>query len=99
MGRGSLDRYRRKADCNRGCNRDCSLGSSVDIDNPDRLVAVLEQSLLRVNDQFSPRQPDGQDLVRNVAVIYGQNPDAYESGPHLARVSVFVRETAMAMLP
>ena len=41
---------------------------------------------MEVNAQFKPRQPEGQDLVRNVTVIHGQNPDAFETGPHVARV-------------
>ena len=48
----------------------------------ERLTAALE----RVNRRFQPRQPEGQDLVRNRTVIFGQNPDAYENGPHVARV-------------
>ena len=52
----------------------------------EQVVERMTRALERVNEQFSPRQPDGQDLVRNVSVIFGQNPDAYESGPHLARV-------------
>jgi multidrug efflux pump subunit AcrB len=52
----------------------------------ETVVAALEQALARVNEQFKPRQPNGQDLVRNVSVMYGENPDAYESGPHVARV-------------
>lgn len=48
----------------------------------DRLTAALE----RVNQRFKPRQPEQQDLVRNRTVIFGQNPDAYENGPHVARV-------------
>jgi multidrug efflux pump subunit AcrB len=52
----------------------------------EQVVAALEQALVRVNEAFKPRQPDGQDLVRNVSVIFGENPDAFESGPHVARV-------------
>jgi multidrug efflux pump subunit AcrB len=52
----------------------------------EQVVTKLEQALLQVNEQFRPRQPDQQDLVRNISVIYGQNPDAFETGPHVARV-------------
>jgi len=52
----------------------------------EQLVQRMTEALQRVNEQFKPRQPDGRDLVQNVTVIFGQNPDAYESGPHLARV-------------
>mgnify|MGYP001549706576 CR=1 FL=1 len=47
-----------------------------------------ESALAEVNKRYIPDQPDGQDLVRNITVIYGQNPDAYETGPHVARVVV-----------
>ncbi len=66
----------------------------------EQVVARLEDALQRVNEQFKPRQPDGLDLVRNVTVIFGQNPDAFESGPHVARVvadllSAEVRDTPL----
>ncbi len=52
----------------------------------EQVVAKLETALKQVNEEFKPRQPDGRDLVRNVTVIFGQNPDAFETGPHVARV-------------
>ena len=52
----------------------------------EQIVARLEIALAEVNEQFKPHQPGGQDLVRNVTVIYGENPDAFETGPHVARV-------------
>ncbi|MGB5278255.1 MAG: efflux RND transporter permease subunit [Gammaproteobacteria bacterium] len=54
----------------------------------EQVVATLESALDRLNEEFRPRQPDGQDLIRNVTVIYGQNPDVFETGPHVARVVV-----------
>jgi multidrug efflux pump subunit AcrB len=41
-----------------------------------------------LNREFTPLQPGGQYLVRNLTVIFGENPDAYESGAHVARVVV-----------
>ncbi len=66
----------------------------------EQVVGQMTAALQAVNARFQPLQPDGRDLVRNVSVIFGQNPDAYESGPHLARVvvdllSAEVRETAL----
>ena len=52
----------------------------------EQVVAKVEQALERVNRRFLPRQPGGRELVRNVTVIFGQNPDAFENGPHVARV-------------
>jgi multidrug efflux pump subunit AcrB len=54
----------------------------------EQVVAELEYAAQELNERFRPRQPDSQDLVRNITVIYGQNPDVFESGPHVARVVV-----------
>lgn len=54
----------------------------------EQVVAAIQAAAERVNRQFAPAQPAQQALVRNITVIYGQNPDAYESGPHVARVVV-----------
>ena len=52
------------------------------------VVATLQRSLQQLNEEFKPRQPDQQDLVQNIIVKYGENADAFETGPHLATVSV-----------
>lgn len=52
----------------------------------ERLVGHITDALERVNRRFSPEQPGGQPLVQNVTVIFGENPDAFESGPHVARI-------------
>ncbi len=54
----------------------------------EAVVASMEQSLARVKELYDPRQPDGQELIQNVVVMYGQNPDSYESGPHVARIVI-----------
>ncbi|NNJ96310.1 MAG: efflux RND transporter permease subunit, partial [Gammaproteobacteria bacterium] len=54
----------------------------------EQVVAALEFAAQKLNEKFRPRQPGSQDLVRNITVIYGQNPDAFETGPHVARVVV-----------
>jgi hydrophobic/amphiphilic exporter-1 (mainly G- bacteria), HAE1 family len=50
----------------------------------DRIVAAL----VEVDAELTPLQPDGEALVRHVSVRYGVNADAFESGPHLATVTV-----------
>ncbi|NEX19720.1 efflux RND transporter permease subunit [Thiorhodococcus mannitoliphagus] len=52
----------------------------------EAVVARVAGALAEVNDAFRERQPDRQDLVQSVTVIFGENPDAYETGPHVARV-------------
>ncbi|MDX1655257.1 MAG: efflux RND transporter permease subunit, partial [Candidatus Competibacteraceae bacterium] len=51
-----------------------------------QLVARITAALERVNAGFTPRQPQGRPLVRHISVQYGQNPDAFETGPHVATV-------------
>ena len=54
----------------------------------ESVVADVVAALERVNEALSPLQPQGESLVRNVNVRFNYNPDAYESGPHVATVSV-----------
>ena len=49
-------------------------------------VKQITEALQRTDDAFRPLQPREQSVVSNVAVIYGQNPDAHETGPHVARI-------------
>ena len=46
----------------------------------------IVEALKAVNREFAPRQPKGKQLVRNIQVAYNRNPDAFESGPHVASV-------------
>ena len=54
----------------------------------DAVVAALVAGLDRVNARLSPAQPAGADLVRSVTVSNGVNRDAFETGAHVATVSV-----------
>lgn len=62
------------------------LPQGTPLQRTEQIVQRIESALKDVNQQFKPRQPGEQDLVRNITVLYGQNPDAYETGPHVARV-------------
>lgn len=53
----------------------------------DTVEKVLE-GLESVNRELTPEQPDGRALVRHVAVHYGKNIDAHETGDHVATISV-----------
>ncbi|HUV38837.1 MAG TPA: efflux RND transporter permease subunit, partial [Planctomycetota bacterium] len=59
----------------------------------EQVARRVTDALDRVNARFKPLQPDGRDLVRNVFVQYGVNPDAYEAGPHVATLSVDLLST------
>jgi len=52
----------------------------------EAIVQQLTDALHQINQQFKPHQPGEQDLVQHITVIYGENPDAHESGPHVARI-------------
>jgi hydrophobic/amphiphilic exporter-1 (mainly G- bacteria), HAE1 family len=52
------------------------------------VVADLEAGLAQLNTEMSPDQPGGAPLIRHVTVSYGVNRDAFESGAHVATVSV-----------
>lgn len=52
----------------------------------EQVTRRVTTALEHVDREFAPRQPDGRALVRNVQVAFNRNPDAYESGPHVASV-------------
>ena len=53
----------------------------------------LRAAMGRVNAHFKPMQPDRRDIVENLYIQYGVNVDAYESGPHVATVTVDLLDT------
>lgn len=54
----------------------------------EEIVARIEAGIAETDAALSPLQPGGARLVRHVSVFYGFNRDAFESGPHVATVSV-----------
>ena len=54
----------------------------------ESIVMYLQDVVRAINEDLRERQPARQDLVQNVTVLYGENPDANETGPHVARVVV-----------
>lgn len=52
----------------------------------EAIVDQLTDALQRTSDRFAEQQPDGAALVQHVTVLYGENPDANETGPHVARI-------------
>ena len=51
----------------------------------EKVTRVVE-GLIRVDEQLSPLQPNGQTLVEHIVVEYNKNRDAFDSGAHLATV-------------
>ena len=63
------------------------LPQGTPLERTEAAVAQVVAALERVDDALAPRQPGGQPLVRSVLVEFNVNPDAFEAGPHLARVT------------
>jgi len=49
----------------------------------DKLVIALQS----LDEEFMPRQPDGQSLISNISAQFNTNIDAHENGSHIATVS------------
>lgn len=54
----------------------------------EQVVDHIAKALERINTKLSPEQPDGQQLVKNVTLEFNKNRDAFESGAHVATVTV-----------
>lgn len=54
----------------------------------ENMVNHILGALERMNSEFKPLQPMGQDLVKNANVQFNQNADAFENGPHVATITV-----------
>jgi len=64
------------------------LPQGTPLERTEEIVARLEDGLTQVNAELSPQQPEGADLIRHVSVFYGLNSDAFETGAHVATISV-----------
>jgi len=52
------------------------LPQGTPLSRTEEVVAELTKALYETNRVFKPRQPDEQDLVQHITIIYGENPDA-----------------------
>ena len=52
------------------------------------VVAQLTAAIGKISTEVTPNQPGGQALVKNINITFNSNIDAYESGPHIATVTV-----------
>lgn len=68
------------------------LPQGTPLERTEGVVARAVAALERVDAEFTPRQPAGRSLVRHVLVQYGTNRDAFETGPHVATVTVDLLE-------
>ena len=58
----------------------------------EAVVENITRSLDELNRQLTPLQPGSRSLIKNVMVQFNKNVDAYETGPHMATVSVDLLE-------
>lgn len=63
------------------------LPQGTPLSQTEEVVGGLVAALQQLDDEFSQRQKGGKKLVKNISVLFNQNKDAYESGPHLATIS------------
>lgn len=54
----------------------------------EQTVQQILDALNRTNDIFAPKQPKGRNLVENAYVQFSHNSEAFESGPHVATITV-----------
>lgn len=64
------------------------LPQGTPLSRTEEIVARLQDGLDKVDSELSPEQPDGAALIRHVSVFYGLNRDAFETGAHVATISV-----------
>lgn len=63
------------------------LPQGTPLERTEAVVAQINASLARVNEQLSPLQPGGQQLVENVAIKFNENATAHETGSHVATLT------------
>ena len=54
----------------------------------EAVVAEITDALQRVDEHYSPQQPNQQRLIKDVTIRYNQNLDAGEKGAHVATITV-----------
>ncbi|MEO1335595.1 MAG: efflux RND transporter permease subunit, partial [Myxococcota bacterium] len=62
--------------------------SGTPLSRTEDVARRAEAALAKVNDALASHQPEGQPFVRNASTRFNFNPDAGETGPHLATITV-----------
>ncbi len=58
------------------------------LERTESVVDRLIDAIKKLDKEFSPLQPDQQQLIKNYTIIYNSNANAGESGPHAATISL-----------
>lgn len=64
------------------------LPAGTPLKRTEEIVERITTSLEKLNQEYTPQQPDKQDLVVSYVVEFNTNADAFETGPHVATVTV-----------
>ncbi len=70
------------------------LPASATLKDTRKVVAEAVAALKRMDANLSPRNPDGESLLKNVLVRFNENSDAGTNGAHLATLHVDLLEGA-----
>jgi len=62
------------------------LPQGIPLARTEAVVARISNAIEDINQRLTPEQPDGRKLVKAVTIEFNKNPDAFESGPHVATV-------------
>ncbi|QDU44639.1 putative efflux pump membrane transporter TtgB [Symmachiella dynata] len=68
------------------------MSQGTPLERTEEVVQQLTDALVDVNREFKSRQFGEQDLIKSVYVQFNKNIDAFETGPHVATVSVNLLE-------
>jgi hydrophobic/amphiphilic exporter-1 (mainly G- bacteria), HAE1 family len=65
-----------------------ALPAGTPLERTESVMQAMSAGLDRVNSNLQPAQPERQPLVLNRTLEYGINTEAFESGPHVATMTV-----------
>ena len=65
-----------------------TLAAGTPLHRTEAVVAQITDALNRIDEKHTPEQPGQQNLVASYSIDFNTNSDAYETGPHVATISV-----------
>jgi multidrug efflux pump subunit AcrB len=75
------------------------LPQGTPLERTEAVVRNVTDALERVNQAYAAHQPANQALIQHVAVRFGQNIDALETGPHVATVTADLLNAEIRIAP
>lgn len=65
-----------------------TLPAGTPLHRTEAIVSKITDALNRLDKKYTPEQPEQQNLVASYSIDFNTNSDAYESGPHVATITV-----------